>query len=158
MTWSDLTPHSTGRREATTFEARTETGKGTITPLSKAVSHLLLVHSAIIGKWGMPMKTASTEMTEAMLHINAISWPENLLTQESVTIGAKWIKSIDSLTKAVQKIADETTDKTLAHTQLDDATVSQLKDVITQSWQLLARFDLELTGLKVSDIDTGTTR
>lgn len=152
------TSRAVGRREADSIPAVTPEGRGTITPFHKATSHLLLVYTAITDKYPMTMKDAAKELTEAFLHVKAISWPEELLTKATIKQGEKWATAVGKVTDVFNTSAAQSTDKATAHSTVTDTQTASLKALITDSWQLVARFDLELTGLSVRDVDPGTAR
>jgi len=136
------------------LEARTPTGAGMITPLVRAIWHILLVHTSIVNKWDMSLSEAIKELEEAKMHIDAATWLKELITPETNTVIKTWITEVDKYIADTQaKVSSRSDPK--AHSTVNEPA---LKTLIKNSWQLVARLDLELTGLPATAVDPGSAR
>lgn len=157
MTTATSTRSSGVRTSNTPIASKSPTGEGTLIPLTKACSHLLLVYHTIDQEWPMLATQAVTEMKEALLHAKNIFLSPTLLTPVTVDMVDDWIDMLQRLystmtDKPSNDIADEAAHKFFEEEKAD------IRALITESWQLLARFDLELTGIDVNKVDPGTLR
>jgi hypothetical protein len=130
-------------------------GAGTIVPLVKAIWHLLLVREALHNDWDMSLEDAHREIEESMLHVNAFSMNEFMMTNDTVAVIKKWVKDAGVYRNDMHTKYENRTPRATFKSVFEDA---PLKELITNSWQLLARLDLELTGQTADNIDPGTAR
>lgn len=132
--------------------ANTVTGKGMLIPFVKATWHLLTVHHGIAGKMLMTNKEAATEIEEAVMHLKAMNMPTDLMTDESAKVLSEWKKEVEKRHEVVKaQSTGSAADKPVKNT-------TEVKDLITKSFEIFARMDLELAGIESEHVDPGTAR
>ena len=133
------------------MEATTETGRGLLVPIAKALSHLMLMHSAIRREWPLSGDSARTEIAEAVRHLSDMVVPSDLISEELQLELTNWTTELSGSSTVLA--AEVVTDP---DAPLSEARVDTLRQLISNTWRLLALIDLELTGLRPADVDPGT--
>lgn len=128
--------------------ATTEQGTGLVLPIAKAMSHVMTVYTAIAREWPLSARDAAAELEDAAEHLRSLHVPRGLMTSAAEQAVDGWIGELSTQTGAI-RITDE--DAALTET-LD---VEQLKQLATDTWQLITQLDRELTGLNPNQADPG---
>lgn len=143
-----MTTRSTG-----TLTANTVVGSGMLVPFVKATWHLLTIYHGVNGGMNMTNAEALTEATEAVNHLKTMKIPTELMTDHSVEVLRTWIKSVENRQSTIK----ETQTKHDAEKPVSGSTLN-VKDLITNSFEIFARMDLELAGIEAQNVDPGTAR
>ena len=127
--------------------ATTDNGTGLILPITKALTHVMSVYTAIAREWPMTAADAQAELEEAKNHLAAATIPEELMTRATVIVINDWKNNLNAAANAI----DIATEQPLA----EAVSTEQLKSLATDTWQLICQLELELTGLTVGQVDPG---
>jgi hypothetical protein len=132
-----------------TIEAATDQGTGLILPISKALTHIMSIYTATTREWPMTVADATAELDAASGHLRDAVIPAELMTDESVTAINGWIAHLNEQLNAVRN-------NTNHEAQLAEAlNIDELKQIASNTWQLLTNLDRELTGLEPNNTDPG---
>ena len=131
-----------------TIPATTDQGTGLILPVAKALTHVMIVHSAITRDWPLAPGDAVAELQDALTHMESATLPQQLMTDDAYDTITHWRDQIRVAINANTTITDET--------PLNEAVdVDVIREIARQSWQMLTAMDREFTGLTPAQAEPG---
>lgn len=122
------------------IEPRSDLGSGLILAISKAASHISLIPFALARDITLSPTDIGTELDDASRHLDQIVTPSDLLTVAANDRINDWRLHIAGC-------LEELRGRTRENDELSDADRTLVRDIVEDTWQLLAVLDLELAGV-----------
>ena len=133
----------------TPIPATTENGSGLLIPITKAIGHIMAIHTALMREWPMTCAEAGAELHEAQSHLRNAVIPRELMTEDAITQIDLWINDLQDRITTMRALLN------LDDPLRESTEVEPLRAFATNSWQLLTHLDRELTGLEPNNTDPG---
>ena len=130
------------------YAPTTDTGRGFLPLLIRAVTHAAAIISAHLHDYPMTVEEARAELNEAISHLDDIGAIDLMSGDGQITIGL-WVSSARDLRDQLGGTEETDPDATIADHAPAIVTFMQ------QTWALGSALDMELFGLRPDETDPG---